>query len=74
VFPLFFAGLPEACHALRELGIPATTWEGVRPLELALDLFPDAEYLYKNLVFLPIHQNLEVEDLKRIVEAAKKIR
>jgi perosamine synthetase len=73
VFPLFFERIPEACQALRELGIPATTWEGVRPLELALDFFPDAEYLYNNLVFLPIHQNLKVEDLKKIVEATKKI-
>jgi perosamine synthetase len=74
VFPLFFEMIPEACHALRELGIPATSWEGVRPLELELNLFRDAEYLYKNLVFLPIHQNLKVEDLMRIVEAVKKVR
>jgi dTDP-4-amino-4,6-dideoxygalactose transaminase len=73
VFPVFFNQRPGACKALREEGIPAVTWEGVRPADLPLGLFPDADYLYGNLVFLPVHQSLTRRDLQRIADAVKTI-
>jgi dTDP-4-amino-4,6-dideoxygalactose transaminase len=73
VFPVFFDERPGACSAMREEGIPAVTWEGVRPVGLQLGLFPDADFLYSNLVFLPVHQSLATENLHQIVRAAKRI-
>jgi perosamine synthetase len=73
IFPLFFRDFPNACQALRSQGIPAVTWEGVRPTELQDGVFGDVEFLYKNLVFLPVHQNLSAQDLQTIVQAVKSI-
>jgi len=36
---------------LRERGIPATTWSGVIHASLPLEQFPNAQFLYENLVF-----------------------
>jgi perosamine synthetase len=74
VFPLFLDGLRNAHLLLREKRIPAVTWGGVRDPEITKELFPDADYLYENLVFLPIHQNLGAKDLKEIVEKVKEVR
>jgi dTDP-4-amino-4,6-dideoxygalactose transaminase len=74
VFPLFFEELPEACRALRNEGIPAVTWDGVRPAELASGEFGDADFLYPNLVFLPVHQNLSAKDISQIVQAVERVR
>jgi perosamine synthetase len=71
VFPLFFEGAPNACATLRELGIPAVTWDGVRPAGLEWRLFPDEDFLYNSLVFLPVHQNLTIGNLQQIAHAAK---
>jgi perosamine synthetase len=73
VFPVFLDPGVEACAALRAMGIPAVTWDGVRPLALESASFPDAEFLYKNLVFLPVHQNLTAENLSQIVQAVLRI-
>jgi perosamine synthetase len=73
VFPLFFEGEPNACTTLRELGIPAVTWDGVRPSGLEWRLFPDEDLLYRGLIFLPVHQNLTAKDLRRIVDAVGKV-
>jgi len=73
VFPLFIEGEVNACAALRELGIPAVTWDGVRPTGLDWRLFADENFLYSSLIFLPIHQNLTVEDLQRIVDAVRQV-
>jgi perosamine synthetase len=73
VFPLFFDQLPDACQVLRSEGIPAVTWEGVRPLDVDLRLFENLELLYKNLVFLPIHQNLSAQDMSLILQAVKRV-
>ncbi len=74
VFPLFFDELQDAAQALRNVRIPAVTWEGVRPDDLDLSLFENLEFLYKNLVFLPIHQNLSAQDLSLIVQAVDRVR
>jgi dTDP-4-amino-4,6-dideoxygalactose transaminase len=73
VFPIFFDGRPDACSALREEGIPAVTWEGVIPAGFPEKLFPDADFLYRSLIFLPVHQSLASEDLRRIVQVAKRV-
>jgi dTDP-4-amino-4,6-dideoxygalactose transaminase len=35
---------------------------------LPIEEFPDADFLYQNLVLLPIHQSMEEADLQRMVE------
>lgn len=74
VLPLFFEALPNAHFLLRKEGIPAVTWGGVRPQHLDPTQFPVADFLYDNLVFLPIHQNLNQSALQKIVECVAKIR
>lgn len=73
VFPVVFDGLEDACRKLRYAGIPAVDWQGVRPRDLPLDAFPDADWLYKNVVFLPVHQNLTAKDLLLITRVVKQV-
>jgi perosamine synthetase len=73
VFPIIFDELQDACGALREEGVPAVNWDGVRPADLSYGTFTDADYLYRNLVFLPAHQDLTDRDLQRIVDAVKRV-
>jgi perosamine synthetase len=73
VFPVIFNEREDACRALREEGIPARNWEGVRPTDLPNDVFPGVDFLYRNLVFLPVHQDLTAEHLQRIVLAVKQV-
>jgi hypothetical protein len=73
VFPVFIGKIQDACAALRKEGIPAINWEGVRPASLPRDLFPDADFLYRNLVFLPVHQNLTENDLLLMAQAVKRV-
>jgi perosamine synthetase len=64
----------EALHLkLRAAGIPAVTWGGVRPAGLPKNEFPDAEWLYDNLVFLPVHQSLKQEHLDRMLRVIDRI-
>jgi perosamine synthetase len=74
VLPMFLEGLSNAHQSLRALGIPAVTWGGVRHPGISPVEFPGAHFLYENLVFLPIHQDLETRDLDLIVEAVKTVR
>ena len=73
VMPMFIDGIPDAHLALRRLGIPAVTWGGVRPPAVTAEEFPDADFLYQNLVFLPIHQSLRSQDLELIVQTVREI-
>lgn len=73
VFPLFFDGLPNAHLLLRSRGIPAVTWGYVRPSGVNSVNFPDADFLYDNLVFLPVHQNLSTGALRQIVTAVLEV-
>lgn len=73
VFPLWMEGLPGAHRLLRAEGIPATAWDSVRPEGLSYGVFPDADFLYENLAFLPIHQNLTQNSLDLIVAAVQRI-
>lgn len=73
IFPVTFEGKPNAHLALRKKGIPAVTWGGVRPRALAMGQFAESEFLYENLVFLPVHQNLTRGSLERIAAAVRAV-
>ncbi len=72
--PVFFDDLPNAHLLLRDHGIPATAWDGVRPRDLARQDFPNADFLYENLIFLPIHQDLGDQHMHMIAEAVRSVR
>jgi hypothetical protein len=74
VYPLFMDGVPNAHLLLRGAGIPAVTWGGVRAIEVSEREFPEANFLYDNLIFLPLHQDLSRDHLQMIVETVKKVR
>jgi dTDP-4-amino-4,6-dideoxygalactose transaminase len=73
VLPLIVGDRPDAHKRLRALGIPAVTWGGVRDSRISASEFPDADFLYDRLVFLPIHQDLQAADLDRIAHAVAKV-
>jgi perosamine synthetase len=73
VFPVMFEHRPNAHLALRAAGIPATTWSGVRPRNLRLGEFPDADDLYERLVHLPVHQGLHRAHLEAMVAAVRSL-
>ena len=73
VFPLVFEGIEDAHLTLRARGIPAVTWGGVRHPSVPSGEFPEAEFLYKNLIMLPVHQNLSEADLHSIVQESRLI-
>lgn len=74
VYPLFLDDVPDAHLLLRAAGIPAVTWGGVRPNRVTKEDFPAADFLYENLLFLPVHQNLSREQLITMAERVKKVR
>jgi len=74
VFPVFFEQMPNAHLPLRKLGIPAVTWGGVRHSRISAAEFPAADFLYENLIFLPVHQDLAPNDLDLIVRAVQTVR
>lgn len=71
-YAMTFPGVTDAHKALRRLGVPAANWEGVRPALLPRQLFPEAEKLYRDLVFLPMHQDLNVHDIQAVAEAIRR--
>ena len=73
VVPVIFEGIEHAHTALRARGIPAVTWGGVRHPSVPRNAFPEADFLYEDLVMLPVHQNLKDEDLHTIVEESYSI-
>jgi perosamine synthetase len=73
VLPVFLSEQPDACQALRAEQLPAANWEGVRPTDLPQGAYPDADFLYRHLIFLPVHQDLAIEDLQRIVQAVTRV-
>ena len=73
VFPLFFDGLEDAHLLLQKNGIPAVNWNGVRPPQIDARAFPEADFLYNNLSFLPVHQNLTPVMLQGMVDAVNLI-
>ncbi len=73
VFPVVFEGIEGAHLTLRARGIPAVTWGAVRHPSMPSGEFPVAEFLYKNLVMLPVHQDLSEPDLHAIVQESRSI-
>jgi perosamine synthetase len=67
VFPLVARGRASFHRRLRARGIPATTWGEVIHSDLPLHEFAEAQFLYENLIFLPIHQSLTPQDLQTMV-------
>lgn len=74
VFPVFFDNLTDGHRRLRERGIPAASWDLVRPPSVPRGVYPAADFLYDRAVFLPVHQSLEPEHLRLIVERVKEVR
>ncbi len=72
VLPVFFDSVVDAHLRLQERGVPAVNWAGVRPPALPRGMFADVDFLYENLIFLPIHQNLTGVALETIVDAVRK--
>jgi dTDP-4-amino-4,6-dideoxygalactose transaminase len=73
VFPVLFADLTDAHLLLRSRGIPAVTWGGVRHPQTTQGNSIDADFLYENLVFLPVHQCLRDRDIVNIARTAKEL-
>lgn len=68
-FPVFLGNSAGMHRHLRELGVPATAWDGVRPAGVSEGPFPESDFLYENLVFLPVHQDLRDRDLDVMSDA-----
>lgn len=73
IFPLLWNGVPNVHHALRQLGIPAVTWGGVRHAAVPKDEFQQADLFYDHLVHLPVHQSLGVTELDLILESVRTV-
>jgi perosamine synthetase len=71
VFPLCSVDLPGATGLLRSCGIPVTGWGGVRHPAIPRGKYLDADFLYENLFFLPVHQNLDEDDMARMAQAVR---
>jgi perosamine synthetase len=72
VFPVVFQ--VSAAHlALRRRGIPAVTWGGVRHPQIPRDRYAQSDFLYENLVFLPVHQCLNEDDIMNMVRRVKEV-
>jgi dTDP-4-amino-4,6-dideoxygalactose transaminase len=73
VLPVFFNGIPNAHRLLRKRGIPAAAWDDVRHPRIHPDSFIDSDFLYENLVFLPIHQCLDDQDVLRMATVIRSL-
>ena len=73
IFPVFLNDVPFAHLRLQNEGVPAVNWGGVRPPAVDSASFADADFLYDNLVFLPVHQDLSRNNLEAIVRAVQKV-
>lgn len=73
VFPVFASGRKDFHTALRSKGIPAFTWSGVIHSELPLWEFPEASFLYQNLVFLPTHQGIGDIEMQTMVKVITEV-
>ena len=67
-FPVLVRHQDDFHLVLRDRGIPAVTWGGVIHRQLPLEEFPDARFLYKRLVCLPIHQDISREDIYKMAQ------
>jgi dTDP-4-amino-4,6-dideoxygalactose transaminase len=68
-FPFHVEQRTDLHLELQAAGIPAFTWDGVVHPSFSATEFPGAARLYRQLVWLPVHQSLDGEDLDRMIEA-----
>lgn len=73
VLPVFLPGVREPQRRLREGGIPAAGWSGVRHPLVSEGAYPAADALYETLVFLPVHQGLAPGDLRLIAQRVREL-
>lgn len=73
VLALRVNGLINAHQEFRKRGIPASHWGDVRPPAIDASSYPIADDLFRNLVFLPVHQDLEPEHLELILSVAAEV-
>ncbi len=72
-FPVVASTRHDIHVKLRERGIEAFSWDGVIHPTLPLEEFPDAEFLYKHLIFLPNQQSLMQEDINFVIHQVKEV-
>lgn len=73
VFPLRLSRSKDSCRRMRQRGVPAGAWGGVRPHNLSVGLHPQVDRLYDELVFLPIHQDLDTRSLEMVVSGVRRL-
>jgi perosamine synthetase len=67
IFPLVVHEITDLQRILKAKGIPVTSWSGVIHRACPLEKFPNARFLYENLLFLPVHQSLVTEDIQTMI-------
>ena len=72
-FPIDIRGRAGFDRRLRLLGIPAFTYGDTLHANLLPGSLPDCEYLALNLVQIPVHQGLSLDDMDRIVDAIRRV-
>ncbi len=70
-YPFIVENIPDFHVSLRDRGIEAFTWGGVIHSTLPLEQFNEANFLYQQLVMVPLHQDLAWKDLEVIVKCIK---
>jgi perosamine synthetase len=73
VFPFAVDDGPALLRGLLERGVPGFNWSQVIHGRLRLDEFPDARWLFENLIFLPVHQDLNREMLRTMVAVIREL-
>jgi dTDP-4-amino-4,6-dideoxygalactose transaminase len=71
VFPVATPAKPEVLRSLADAGIRAFDFWSIPHPSLPADEFPLAEALRREVIGLPVHQELRPADLDRIVEAVR---
>lgn len=69
MFPALCPSRKDFDWSLRCRGIPAFSWKDWIHDKLPIDSFPESEFLYSHLVFLPVHQDLTGMHLDIMVDA-----
>lgn len=68
-FPIDIRGRPGFDRRLRQSGVPAFTYGNILHAELPGGAYPDCEYLALNLIQIPVHQGLSLDDMDRMASA-----
>jgi dTDP-4-amino-4,6-dideoxygalactose transaminase len=71
--PVVVEGRDDLHLALRARGIPASTWGGVVHPQYRPGTFTDADLLFRQLVFLPVHQGMTPRDLDTVARFLEEV-